>query len=154
MIIYIGADHRGFALKENIKSYLAQSGYEVVDCGAEHLDEQDDYPLRASAVARKVSPDADQARGIVVCGSGVGASIVANKFPNIRCALCFSSDEAMVARTDDNANILALGADFINAETAKKIASVWLQTDFAGTERYVRRIEEIRQLEYELKNTH
>ena len=154
MVIYLGADHRGFALKEHIHRYLIEAGYEVVDCGAEQLDEQDDYPVRASAVAKKVSPDADRARGVVICGSGVGASIVANKFPNIRCALCFSSDQAMVSRTDDNTNVLALGADFTDVETAKKIISVWLQTDFNATERYTRRLAEIRQLEYELKNMH
>ncbi len=150
MVIYIGSDHRGFTLKEGLVSYLKGVGYEVVDCGNTEHNEQDDYVDFASAVARHISRDPNQ-RGIVLCGSGVGVSIVANKFSNVRCSLCFSSDQAIAARHDDDANVIAIPADFILGDAAKKMIAVWLQTPFNGGDAYVRRLQKISEVEYEVK---
>ena len=150
MVIYIGADHRGFSLKEGLVSYFKEAGYEVVDCGNNEYNDQDDYVDFASAVARHITKDPNQ-RGVVLCGSGVGVSIVANKFPQVRCSLCFSSDQAIAARHDDDANVIAIPADFILGDVAKKIISTWLQTDFNGGDAYVRRVQKISEVEYEVK---
>jgi len=150
MLIYIGADHLGYTLKEGLIDYLKSSGYEVVDCGNTVQDEQDDYPDFAAAVARQVSTDTS-ARGIVICGSGVGVAIVANKFHQIRCALSFSPDHAIAARRDDDTNVLAIPADFVTGEIAKKITAAWLQAPFAGGENYMRRLQKISDIEFEEK---
>ncbi|MBI2506873.1 MAG: RpiB/LacA/LacB family sugar-phosphate isomerase [Candidatus Colwellbacteria bacterium] len=148
MIIYIGADHRGFKLKETLKQFLQESGYTVSDLGNTRYEEGDDYPDFAKLVGPKVSADALNSRGIVICGSGVGVDVVANKFPNVRSALGFSSDQVMEARKDDDVNVLALASDFLEEDEAKKMVSVWLQTPFSGEERHKRRIEKIRQIDY------
>ena len=147
MLIYIGADHRGFSLKEAIKKYLSDSGYEAVDFGNDKSDQDDDYVGFAIAVSKEVSKDPSAGRGILICGSGVGMDIVANKFRNVRASLCFSPDQAMAARNDDDANILVLPSDFLDEEKAKKITAVWLQTEFDGKERHTRRIKKIEGLE-------
>src|SRR3972149_3705373 len=148
MIIYIGADHRGFKLKETLKQFLHDSGYTVNDMGNTQYDENDDYPDFAKLVAEKVSADQFNSRGIVICGSGVGVDIVANKFPNIRSALGFHPDQVMEAKSNDYVNVLALAADFLEEDQVKKIVSVWLQTPFDGDEQDKRRIEKIRQIDY------
>lgn len=148
MILYIGSDHRGFKLKEILKQFLQESGYTVSDLGNNEYVEGDDYPDFAKLVAQKVSADALNARGIVICGSGVGVDVVANKFPNVRSALGFSADQIVEARSDDDVNVLALAADFLEEDEAKKIVSVWLQTPFDEDERDKRRIEKIRQIDY------
>ena len=148
MIIYIGADHRGFKLKETLKQFLQESGYTVSDLGNTQYFEGDDYPDFAKLVAQKVSADPQNSRGILICGSGVGVDIVANKFPNIRSALGFHPDQVVEARSNDDVNVLALAADFLEEDEAKKIVSVWLQTPFDGDERDKRRIEKIRQIDY------
>jgi ribose 5-phosphate isomerase B len=147
MIIYIGADHRGFNLKESLKSYLAESGYTVNDMGNTSLVPDDDYPDFASAVAEKVSLNAEESKGIVVCGSGVGVDIVANKFPRIRCSLVMTPDQAYVSRSDDDPNIIAIPAEFMDDATAKAILATWLQTPFSGDDRCVRRLAKIREIE-------
>jgi ribose 5-phosphate isomerase B len=147
MIIYLGADHRGFQLKEILKKFLKEKGYSVSDLGAKIYDENDDYPDFAKLVAEKVSADFQNGRGILLCGSGVGVDVVANKFPGIRSVLGFSPDQVLVSRNDDDTNILSLPADFLEPEEAKKIVSVWLQTPFSGEERHKRRIEKIRAID-------
>lgn len=146
MIIYIGSDHRGFRLKESLKEFLTESGYTVNDMGNDHYDENDDFVDFVQPVAQKVTADLYNSKGIVICGSGVGADIVANRFPDIRAALSFSPDQAMASRNDDDANVLVLPADFVELEEAKKIVSVWLQTSFSGEERHKRRIQKIEEL--------
>ncbi len=145
MIIYIASDHRGFAAKETLKKYLAESAYNVRDLGNDHYDENDDYPSFAIEVAKKVSADMDS-KGILLCGRGVGVDIVANKFKGIRSSLCFSSDQAYVARQDDDANVLSIPAEYIDEEALKKIVSIWLQTPFSKVEKHTRRLSEIRDL--------
>ncbi len=152
MLIYIGADHRGFAIKESIKKYLTDSGYELIDFGNSKINPQDDYNDFAVNVAKEVSKDPSLGKGILICGSGVGMDIVANKFRNVRCSLCFSSDQAMSVRSDDNPNVLALAADFLEENEAKKIVSVWLQTQFDGESNHSRRLEKINELERRLTN--
>jgi len=147
MIIYIGADHRGFKLKEYLTGVLRNEGYEVADLGNTVLDPSDDYVDFAAAVGKKMSVEYQQARGIVICGSGVGVDVVANKFPNVRSALIASADQAYDGRHDDDFNVLALAANFLEAEQAKKIVLTWLTTEFAGDEKYQRRLDKISRLE-------
>lgn len=150
MIIYIGADHRGFKLKESIKDFLKNKGYEVVDMGNANYDQNDDYIDFAKEVAKKVSMDTDNARGVLICGSGVGMDVSANKFRKIRSVLAISTDQVYAARHDDNVNILTIPADFINEENAQKIANVFLETPFSPEERYQRRLDKVTQVENEL----
>lgn len=147
MLIYIGSDHRGFKLKESLKIYLKESGYEVVDVGNTNYDQADDYPDFAALVGRKISLDPENSRGILICGSGVGVDVVANKFKNVRSALAFNAEQAIAARSDDNTNVLSLAADYLNEEEAKKIVSAWLKTLFSGEERHNRRLKKIQDIE-------
>lgn len=146
MILYIGADHGGFKLKETLKQFLTDSGYTVNDMGNSTYDKDDDYVDFAKAVAEKVSADPTNSRGILICRSGVGVDIVANRFGQIRSALAFSTEQAMESRSDDDANVLSLSADFTDVETAKKIVSVWLQTPFSNEDRHKRRLAKIQDL--------
>jgi len=153
MTIYLGADHRGFALKEKLKKMLVDEAYDVVDLGASALVPDDDYPDFARAVAEAVIKDQGGARagdegsrGILVCGSGFGVDIAANKIPGIRAALPMSPDHIYVGRHDDDVNVLALAADFIDEATAQKIMKTFLSTPFArDEERYRRRLQKIEQ---------
>ena len=147
MLIYIGADHRGFELKEKIRNFLKLRGYSLVDMGDDKYNEDDDYPFFAIKVAKQVSQEFETARGILICGSGVGVSVVANKFLHIRAALASSPDQAYDSRNEDDSNILALGANYLDEETAKKIVLTWIETPFEGNERFGRRLEEISRLE-------
>ncbi len=142
MTIYIGADHRGFALKEYIKQYLAGEGHVVHDCGNTAYDESDDYPDFAKQVAEGVAGELD-ARGIVLCGSGNGVAIVANKIRGIRAAVALTVEQARRARSDEDANIVALAADYTNEEQAREIIEAFLSTPFLGEERHMRRIGKI-----------
>ena len=151
MTIYIGADHRGFELKEHLKSFLASKGYQVADMGNDHYDKEDDYPDFAAKVAKNVSEEYETAMGILICGSGVGVDVVANKFPRVRSALAMSPDQAFDARNDDNANVLSLAANYTSKEAAEKIVSTWLATPFAGDERFRRRLKKIEDVEFEKK---
>jgi ribose 5-phosphate isomerase B len=147
MTIYLGTDHGGFELKESLKSFLKNDGYDVVDCGAfEHVAD-DDYPDFAAVVAEKMSRALDQGRGILICRSGFGMDITANKFPGIRAALPMSTDHAYQARHDDDVNVLCFAADFMDAPTAEKITKVFLSTPFAKEERYARRLQKIANIE-------
>jgi ribose 5-phosphate isomerase B len=148
MIIYLGADHRGFSLKEQIKAFLKGEGYEVHDMGAEAALRDDDYPDYAKLVAEKISLDSLNGRGILFCGSGVGMDIAANKFSGVRSVLAMSPDHALVGRNDDDTNVLSLGAEFVDLETARKIVSVWLQTPFSGESNDRRRLEALSKLDH------
>ena len=147
MLIYIGADHRGFNLKERIKVFLHDRGYEYFDVGNAKRDENDDYPDFAVAAAEKVAAEPQRDRGILICGSGVGTDVVANKFGDIRSALAISADQIFDARHDDDANVLCLAADFLTEEDAFKIVRIFLETPFAGDAKYKRRLEKISQIE-------
>ncbi len=142
-MIYIGADHRGYQLKEFLKTHLKESNYDFEDVGAHELNPADDYPDFALAAAKKVAEKPDENRGILLCGSGVGVDIVANKIKGIRSALCFDVRQAAISRNDDNTNVLSLPADFVSESAAKEIVKIWLETKFSGEERHIRRVGKI-----------
>jgi ribose 5-phosphate isomerase B len=147
MIIAIGSDHGGYHLKNVIIQFLKTLGHEAHDLGA-HSDEPSDYPDSALAVSQKVLLKKAE-RGILICGSGVGTCVAANKFPGIRAAICHDSFSAHQGVEDDNINILCLGARVIGSELAKDIVKIWLAAEFSGAERHVRRLEKVEQIENE-----
>ena len=152
-MIYLGADHAGFELKEKVKEYLKQKGLEVEDLGAHTLDKNDDYPDYAKAVADKVAAD-PSAKGILLCGSAEGICIAANKIKGIRAVAVWTTMSARLSREHNDANVLCLsggqtltpipGTSF---EDAKEIIDTWLSTPFSGEERHLRRINKISDLE-------
>lgn len=147
MIIYLGADHRGFAVKEQLKEALKNEGYEVMDVGAAALTPDDDYADYAQPAAAKVSEAPSSARAILLCGSGVGMDVVANKFNGVRSVLAMSPDHAYAARHDDDANVLSIAVDFVPADIIMKIVTVFLTTPFGKDERYERRLQKIAVIE-------
>ncbi|HUC01554.1 MAG TPA: RpiB/LacA/LacB family sugar-phosphate isomerase [Candidatus Paceibacterota bacterium] len=148
MTIYIGADHRGFALKGMIAQALAAEGRGAVDVGAVAYDPADDYPDFARVVAEKVATGGAGARGIVICGSGFGVDIVANKFNGVRSALAMSPEHVTAGRHDDDVNVLSIAADLMTPEKALEIVRAFLNTPFeANEERYVRRLQKISAIE-------
>jgi ribose 5-phosphate isomerase B len=153
MVIYLGADHRGFELKISIGRFLLDSGYEVEDVTPQK-SEWDDYPDAAAKVARKVHNNLGQGVGILICGSGAGVDIVANKFRKVRSVLGFAPDQVFDARHDDNVNVLSLSADFTDYETAKNMVRIFLETKFEEKEeRFQRRIQKILEIEREISGT-
>jgi ribose 5-phosphate isomerase B len=142
-ILAIGADHGGYALKEQLKSTLA-AAYQVVDCGT-HSSEAVDYPDFAYAVARMVA-DGRAWRGIIIDGAGIGSCMVANKVPGVRAALCYDQASAVNSREHNNANVLTLGAGLIGPALARLIVETWLGTEFGGG-RHARRVDKINQLD-------
>jgi ribose 5-phosphate isomerase B len=151
MVIYIGADHRGFALKEQLKDALKNDAYEVVDMGAPALAPTDDYPDYAKLVAQKVSEVPSSARGILICGSGAGVDVVANKFLDVRSVLGISTDHVYQARHDDDVNVLSIASDFIEPDTALKMVKIFLSTPLAADEKYARRLQKISEIESNLQ---
>src|ERR1700743_3842882 len=144
MRIYIGADHNGFEYKAKLAEYLKQAGYEVVDEGDGKKDTEDDFPQFAGRVVQAMRGDAEPVtRGILICGSGQGMCMTANRFKGIRAALCWNEVEARASRNDDDSNILCLPARYIDSKEAEAIAKVWLETAFAGAPRFKRRIREM-----------
>jgi len=145
MKIAIGADHGGFRLKAELVDHIRSMGHEVEDLGA-YGPESVDYPDFASAVCSKVvSGEAD--RGILICGTGIGMSIAANKIPGIRCALVHDVFSAKATREHNDSNVIALGERVIGPGLAQEIVGTWLATEFSQGERHARRIEKVRELE-------
>jgi ribose 5-phosphate isomerase B len=138
-MLYLGADHRGFELKKNIKEYFSLKSIPFVDLGNSELDPDDDFPVFSKKVTEKVLRELES-KGILICGSGIGMSMAANRFKGIRAGLCLNEDMAFSARNDDDINILILAADFIEKEKSFNIVSKFLETEFSGKERYERRI--------------
>lgn len=147
-MIYIGADHRGFELKKKLKKHLVDEGFEVTDLGNDHLDPSDDYVIFAHFVADATKNDSKN-RGIILCGSGAGVDMVANKIPGIRSALVFDVPRALQARVHEDANVISLPADILDEESAFEIVKAFLTTQFRGEERHVRRLEEMKEVEEE-----
>ncbi len=150
MNIYIGADHRGFKLKEALKARLVAQGMHVVDVGGTG-EPTDDYPDFAAKVGEAVSKNPDD-RGILICGSGVGVSIVANKFPSVRASLIFDPQQGHDSRSDEDPNVLTLSADYTPEAKAIEIVDAWLATPFSGAERHVRRVGKIGKIERSLSH--
>lgn len=140
----MATDHAAFSLKEKIKDYLHELGHEVMDFGC-YSEDSVDYPLFISKAARAVA-NGQCDRGIVMCGSGIGASIVANKIKGIRCALVYTPELCRLARQHNNANVIALAGRFTQKDTAKRIVDVFLLTQFEGG-RHLRRVNQISEIE-------
>ena len=141
--IAIGADHGGLEMKQKIEEELDRRGIPWEDLGAHALVADDDYPVLSSRVAGRVSRG-EFSRGIVICGSGIGASIAANRFHGVRAALCTTREMAELSRKHNNANVLALGGRLTDPETALKIVDSWLHTEFEGG-RHSRRVKQLDQ---------
>jgi len=173
-MIYIGADHRGFELKEFLKERLKIHNYDFEDIGAHQFDPNDDYPQIALKVAQKVaslqqsasipqqsassprevsisphisSPHKSAHKGILICGSGIGVCFAANKVKGIRAGLGVNPEIIKAAREDDDINVLCLPSDFIESEEAWKIVEVFLNTEFIEKEKFIRRIKEVEEFE-------
>jgi len=144
MKLIIGADHAGFFLKEIIKHTLIATGIEIVDIGTDN-DTSVDYPDFASQVARRVSTG-EIGKGILVCGSGVGMAIVANKYPNVRAVLGLDVETALMSRKHNDTNVLALAGRRTSPDDAKAIVQTWLDTDFEGG-RHKMRLKKITDIE-------
>lgn len=142
--IFIGSDHAGFALKEKIKPYLRKKGFLAQDLGA-YSPERCDYPEIAYNLSRKTLRESG-GRGILICKSGIGNSIAANRVPGIRAALCYNVKAARLSREHNDSNVLVLGSAFVSADLAKRIVHVWLNTGFSGG-RHKRRLNLIKKIE-------
>lgn len=145
-VVYLGADHAGFALKEKIRYFLQKKGYKVIDCGAFSYKKNDDYPDVIAKTARKVASHKNSI-GIVFGKSGAGECIVANKVRGTRAVVGFNRENVKLARTHNNANVLSLGSEFVNAEKAKEFANIFLKTQFPNKTRHKRRIMKIIRME-------
>lgn len=164
MKIYFGADHGGFELKEKLKQYVGTLGHEAVDCGNTVFDENDNYPDFVLKAAEAVGQDPDNSRGIVIGGSGQGEAMAANRVPKVRATVYYGPAHAVTAvdvtgrlsedpheiirlgRLHNNSNVLAFGARFVTVDDAQAALKLWLETEFSGSDRYARRIEQVEKL--------
>lgn len=146
-MIYIGADHRGFELKGKICKWLSGRGYDFEDMGAYEYNRDDDYVDFAIAVGQKVAIAPEKHRGILICGSGVGVDVAANKVKGVRCGLGFEVDQVNSARKDDNINVLSLASDNLTDDEVLGLVEMFFGTEFVQTEKYARRIEKIARYE-------
>jgi RpiB/LacA/LacB family sugar-phosphate isomerase len=146
MRLAVGADHGGFSLKENIVASLRKDGHEVVDVGAHTLDPSDDYPDFARAVGQVVQRG-DAERGILICGSGVGACVAANKLRGIRAGICHDTYSAHQGVEHDDMNVLCLGARVVGVELARELVCAFIGAQFSGAERHVRRLTKVMAME-------
>lgn len=146
MQIIIGSDHRGFSLKEELKKHLIAKKIKITDVGAPHFNKDDDYTLYAEKVAVLVSKN-NNIRGILICGSGVGVDITANKFDGVRASIGFTPEQVKAGRAHDNMNVLVLAADFLSEPQAKLLVDSFLSTDFDNIERHKRRLTDIEHIE-------
>ena len=148
--IILAADHAGFALKKAIKSFLQSKKYEVIDVGAHELRDGDDYPEYMAAAALKVAQDIEgNTKAIIFGGSGEGEAIAANRFPGVRALVWYGGNTEILklSREHNNANVLSMGARFVDEKTAKEAVELWLSTPFSNEERHQRRIEQIDSIE-------
>lgn len=141
MKISIGCDHAGFDAKEEVVNYLKELGHEVVDCGTYSKDSSD-YPLFGKDAANKVA-NKEVDFGIVICSSGEGIMIAANKVKGVRCGMGYNDDVSRLMREHNNANMIAFGANFMPVEDIKRRINIFLSTDFSNGPRHIRRVEEI-----------
>jgi ribose 5-phosphate isomerase B len=142
--IIIGSDHAGFKLKQKIKVYLQRFGFKAKDLGT-YSEESCDYPIFAESLAKLISRGKYK-KGILLCKTGIGNSIVANRFSGVRAALCYNVTAARLSREHNDSNVLVLGSAFVNADLAKRIVKVWLATKFQGG-RHRRRLNRIKKIE-------
>lgn len=142
--VAVGADHGGYDMKEDLRAYLGELGYEVVDCGT-HSTASVDYPDLAYAVAKLVA-EGRVWRGIMVDGAGIGSCMAANKVPGVRAAMCYDHATAINSREHNDANVLTLGGVLLGGNLARQIVKTWLETDFGG-DRHARRVDKIMDIE-------
>ncbi len=145
-MIYIGSDHGGFKLKEDLKKFLKRAKWQYVDVGAKKLVKDDDFTPYTTKVSKAVQKNPAKNKGILICRSGQGVCIAANRFKHVRAALAWNEHAATHSRHDDDANVLCLPSDFISTETAEDIVWFWLTTKFSFEKRFIRRIKEINNL--------
>ena len=145
MQVAIGADHAGFELKTVVAALLTELGHDVVDLGAHTYDAQDDYPDFAGAVAQRVAAAGE--RGVIVCGSGVGASVAANKVKGVRASVCHDTYSARQGVEHDDMNVLCLGSRIIGEELAKEVVAAFMDAEFSGETRHRRRLDKLLALE-------
>ena len=147
MKIYLGSDHNGYQYKQDLANVLRNAGHEVLDDGNVSIDPNDDFPQFAGQVVNDLLVDTDpDAKGILICGSGQGMAMAANRFKGIRASLCWNLEEARASRNDDDSNVLCLSSRYLSIEEAQSIVTTFLQTPFAGAPRFIRRIQELDQL--------
>ena len=146
MKIFIGADHRGYELKEKIAQWLFDLEYACQDRGAQSLEPYDDYTKYAEEVASLVAKT-EGSRGVLLCGSGVGADVVANKFDGVRASIGKDVFQVEAGRNDDDMNVLVIAADFTDEKDVKAMLIAFLETKFAGKARFERRLQEIEKIE-------
>ncbi len=142
-MIYLAADHGGFELKNQIKKHLEFRGFEVEDVGNTVYDENDDYPDFALIAIENVLKDPDGSRAILLCRTGVGEMILANRFKNIRTTLSWTPEHAKISREKNDANVLTLPADYLSIEDAIKIVNTWLASSYTQEERHERRLKKL-----------
>jgi ribose 5-phosphate isomerase B len=142
MTIYIGGDHRGFSLKERLAAWLREQKHDVTDCGNHVHDPNDDFPDFSFLVADRVADDPGS-RGIVICGSGGGVTIAANKVKGVRCVTAVHVADVKHNRYADDINVLALSADYTDFDEAKELLEAFLEVEFDASERHVRRLNKI-----------
>lgn len=145
-MIYIASDHAGFELKKKLKKYLEVKGLGYEDLGPDEFVKEDDYPDYAFPLAKKVAQSREN-RGILLCGNGVGESIVANKVKGVRAALSWDPRHAATARNDDDANVLTLPSRFVSEDQAKNVVRAFLETPFSELERHKRRIQKVEEIQ-------
>lgn len=143
--VYLGSDHRGYVLKEQLQDWLVAQGYQVEDRGSHAYVQDDDYPDVAAAVASSLELPDD--RGILLCGSSIGVTMAANKVAGVRAGAGFVADEVAHARDADDINVLCLAADYLTPEQAQQLAQTFLETPFGHSERAVRRLQKLAQLD-------
>ncbi len=143
--IYIGADHGGFEFKQRLIELLKRRGRGIIDMGPLTYDKGDDYPDYAEKVCREIMSKGG--KGILICRSGHGMAIIANKFPGIYASVCWSEESAFKGKKDDNINVLCLPGDLVTVELAEKIVEMWLNTPFESIERRNRRLDKVKMIE-------
>lgn len=146
--IIIGSDHGGFSMKEKIKSFLEKKNFRVKDLGTYSV-ERYDYPVIAYNLAKEVA-SGKYKRGILICKTGIGNSIVANRLPGVRAALCYNAKAARLSREHNDSNVLILGSTFVKTDSAKRILNIWLNTEFSGG-RHQRRLNQIKTIERRIR---
>ncbi len=151
MRVAVAFDHRGVRLRDRVLEELTRLGHEPVDLGAESGEQRIDYPDKAREIGEAVR-DGRAERGVLVCGSGVGAAIAACKLPGVRAAICHDAYSAHQGVEHDDMNVLCLGSEVVGAEMAAELVRAFLQAEFDGGERYVRRLEKVEQLERMMVN--
>lgn len=143
MTIFVGSDHGGFELKNALIEYLHEKNIRIEDLGNYQLDPEDDFPDYAKKVAQAVLQKPEEFLGIVICRSGVGVAIAVNRSKGIRCGLGFETNQVKHMRENDHVNVLALAADFLDPETAKKLVDIFIETEPKKEQKYLRRIKKL-----------